>query len=871
MLSWLSGLVKGNDGGEDNNKKEPPKDVKDDGGMFSFGSKMAYKKQATHATADYDYLFKILLIGDSGVGKSCLLLRFADGNYFAESFISTIGVDFKVRTVDINGYTVKLQIWDTSGQERFRTITSSYYRGAHAILVVYDVSNPQSFSNIKQWLSEIDRYAGENVKKIIVGNKVDLKRQVPDEESQEFADSLGVPLIFTSAKTGENVDNAFLNCAHLILGNQINIPPPKKRQVEDDESDEEVFDEDDLNVEVAKLQTQQQCTNVSNSDQKKKGKKHERTDVNVFRLDMTTLEKEVELLTGDPVICKHCGTMMNVLSKTLSLTRKDVKQYLEDNPVKTKLIPAPPITEKHMYLMEGSRDPLEDASDEASQYWPCEFCGGLNSVNVSPEELPQGAVADYIVTPPSTTSENTDEANIVFCIDISGSMCVTQEVSGNLKLKGMERREREKKELGVDNLGSQYLPNQKRNVTHVTRLQCVQSAIETQIEKLAKEYPNKHVSLITFNHEVTLLGESNQPSVVVTGGKLDSWNELQQIGNKFQIHQSVKESKERLLKDLWNLEETGPTALGPALLLGVTIAGSRPRSKVILCTDGLANTGIGSLEGKEADYTPFYTELAEQAKLKGVAVSVMTLVGTDCNVENLSVVTEQSGGEVQRVNPLEITSNLSSIMATKVIAYGTMAMVCLHRGLRFKGEFADEKENRNWMVKDLGNVTADTECSFRYAFRPKEECDMSGVKEIPFQVQILYTKANGMQCLRVATTKIEATEDREQAEAAADVEVIGTHAIQKAAKHAKEGNYEEAQLEARAAQRFMLRKNVQTENMSGWVEQVESMDKVLRNERQKEKELGIKTDQQSRQKKRDDDTATAISKVSKVNKKKVWA
>lgn len=116
---------------------------------------------------EYDYLFKLLLIGDSGVGKSCLLLRFADDTY-TQSYISTIGVDFKIRTLGIDDKTVKLQIWDTAGQERFRTITSSYYRGAHGIIIVYDVTDRESFTNVRHWIHEIDKYAADGVKKLLV-------------------------------------------------------------------------------------------------------------------------------------------------------------------------------------------------------------------------------------------------------------------------------------------------------------------------------------------------------------------------------------------------------------------------------------------------------------------------------------------------------------------------------------------------------------------------------------------------------------------------------------------------------------------------------------------------------------------------------
>jgi len=174
---------------------------------------------------DYDYLFKLVLIGDSGVGKSCLLLRFADDN-FTDSYISTIGVDFRFRTVTIDKKTVKLQIWDTAGQERFRTITSAYYRGADGIIMVYDVTSPESFDHVEEWLSEVDRYANENTAKLLVGNKADLvdEKQVSEETAQRFAEKLGIPFLETSAKTATNVDAAFLMMAKELIKNREKTP-----------------------------------------------------------------------------------------------------------------------------------------------------------------------------------------------------------------------------------------------------------------------------------------------------------------------------------------------------------------------------------------------------------------------------------------------------------------------------------------------------------------------------------------------------------------------------------------------------------------------------------------------------------------------
>jgi len=171
----------------------------------------------TSSGKTYDYLFKLLLIGDSGVGKTCVLFRFSE-DQFNSTFISTIGIDFKIRTIELEGKKVKLQIWDTAGQERFRTITTAYYRGAMGIMLVYDITNMKSFDNIKNWIRNIEEHASGDVEKMILGNKCDMedKRVVLQEKGQMLALEYGIKFLETSAKAGDNIEKAFFTMARDI-------------------------------------------------------------------------------------------------------------------------------------------------------------------------------------------------------------------------------------------------------------------------------------------------------------------------------------------------------------------------------------------------------------------------------------------------------------------------------------------------------------------------------------------------------------------------------------------------------------------------------------------------------------------------------
>ena len=166
-------------------------------------------------------MLRLVLIGDSGVGKSAILMRFADDS-FTQSFITTIGIDFKIRTITLDGKRIKLQIWDTAGQERFKTITTAYYRGAMGILLVYDVTNEPTFANISQWMAAIRQHASDSVNKVLLGNKADTsgplaaKRAVATARGQALADQYGIHFFETSAKNGINIEESFSTIARDI-------------------------------------------------------------------------------------------------------------------------------------------------------------------------------------------------------------------------------------------------------------------------------------------------------------------------------------------------------------------------------------------------------------------------------------------------------------------------------------------------------------------------------------------------------------------------------------------------------------------------------------------------------------------------------
>lgn len=183
--------------------------------------------ESARQSKGYDQLFKLVLIGDYDVGKQELVKRFVDG-YFQGKYVTNVAVDLRVKTIEVDGKRIKLQLWDTVGNERFRSLTSAYFRGAHGVLLVYDVGNAKSFSSVSEWHRQVEQFGSPDVNKIMVANRCHQEaREVSEVSGEEKARELGYKFFEVSPLTGQNVSEVFLTIASDIK-HRLSTSPPRK-------------------------------------------------------------------------------------------------------------------------------------------------------------------------------------------------------------------------------------------------------------------------------------------------------------------------------------------------------------------------------------------------------------------------------------------------------------------------------------------------------------------------------------------------------------------------------------------------------------------------------------------------------------------
>jgi len=503
---------------------------------------------------------------------------------------------------------------------------------------------------------------------------------------------------------------------------------------------------------------------------------------------------------GDAYFCKHCRCCLSSHSKLFlkSEYQQKFSQALGDKE-----------EEKEEPSNLHKEKVITTAIADTDKVWVCEFCGVHNLVNLDNEEVPKTDDVIYLLKSAQQINKNcsdlSSDITTIFCIDNSGSMSVTQEIKGKHDFKhGLSEEEYEMLKQFIEYGADQHLPNQKKDTTFITRKQCVLAAIENQLLDMKSEYPNRRVGLVTFDDEVNIIGDGKNTVETVTGDKLYKYDILQKIGEEMGqklISSPVKESAENLIKKFEKLKESGKTALGPALLvsLGLAMQGKQG-SRVILCTDGLANIGLGDMDTPEglAKAEEFYTRIGNFAKERGISVSVISIKGEGCKLGVMGKLADLTSGSLIRVDPNEITNQFASIMKQEVIGTQVEIKLRVHRGMKFRNE-ADEflRERGSLYEKKIGNVTASSELTFEYEIRPDEELvefgvDSNKLESVPFQAQIIYHSTNGDRLMRVITQTLKTTQNLEEAEKELNVNLLAARALHQQADFASKGRYDDS-------------------------------------------------------------------------------
>jgi Mg-chelatase subunit ChlD len=593
------------------------------------------------------------------------------------------------------------------------------------------------------------------------------------------------------------------------------------------------------------------------------GRVHEyrAANTNVFALNLGTLGSDAHVMTGDPTSCEQCGVFFSAISR----------------------IVAPPIegAAASSAVDDDDVDDVDDGNDDDAQVWECEFCGHSQRVYLDDDERPSESTVDYLIE--SAPQGSSDSGLIVYVIDTSGSMCSTTEVEGSHQIKGLEKLEAERARLNIDR-SQQYLPGQRRDTTWISRLQAAQAAISEQLRTLALEHPDKRVCLIEFSQDVVVHGDGSGAPLTIAGDRLDDYDALMAFGQELSVDKPIKETIDALDKIVWSLEEGGQTALGPAVVVALGLANSAERggSSIMVCTDGLANIGVLSIDGVDATSDEAHAQAVREsyakagllARAAGTTTNVVSIEGSDCCMEYLGLLADESGGSVDIVPAIELTKNFASIMSTASIAMCVKATLVLHKGLYVcRDADADEATSSSKLVEDVGSVQDGTEVTFRFGVRAdfakskssqqgsikkaekpivdakddgggadERKNDDNDVDALPFQVQVVFTRPDGSRYVRVVSLTQQLTTDREEAERDADIAVLGLATTQQAARYAKEGDYEKARLHAFSNARVMKRAAVderQRKNVSIWARGHAALDGAIAQELETEQADGF--------------------------------
>lgn len=433
--------------------------------------------------------------------------------------------------------------------------------------------------------------------------------------------------------------------------------------------------------------------------------------------------------------------------------------------------------EKCNAIMSSASNP---ETHQNTTMWCCEFCGKenvfshtvLKGVRFSMRSPLARDVLYKDDDDDEMDYENLDNMLIVLCVDISGSMSVTSEICPG---------------------------NSMRSPTYVSRLQGVQEALQLVLSSLLKTSPQRRVALVTFNNEVTVYGDGTGVPLSLRDWALLDYDFLKKEGENYNTPHCIAETIQPLTQKIKELREHGATALGPAALISVAMASKFTGSKVIICTDGRANIGLGQLEQESSHCLApppyFYNQLAGYAAEKGVIVSVMTFEGEDCRLAEVGKLADHTGGRINIVNIGTVATEIQSAISDNVLATSVMATLLVPDGMYFPYEEEDHR-----LVREIGNVTDKAEITFQFAVKPEKVESFQRRDRVPFQLQLSFRTRDLQKVTRVITQQKRVTTSSWVWAGSLNMSVLGVHCAQLCARLTMEGKIKEAQRQLRAQQ-----------------------------------------------------------------------
>ncbi|XP_041821218.1 circularly permutated Ras protein 1 [Chelmon rostratus] len=420
---------------------------------------------------------------------------------------------------------------------------------------------------------------------------------------------------------------------------------------------------------------------------------------------------------------------------------------------------------------------LSCLSSMQTNVWVCEFCGCENNVNDSVNRVCVGQRAGvhsddlYLPNHSDDDYQNLEDTLVVFCVDISSSMSVTTEVTSSS--------------------GSQ---------AYMSRLEGIQDALQRALSSLLQQAPLRRVALVTFNNEVVIYGDGTSTPLTLRDWALVDYDHIWQQAVSYSVPHCIAETYNQLIERVKDLREHGATSLGPAALASVAMASRYPGSKVILCTDGRANIGLGTMEqtpSLSSSLTSyFYRQLAQQAVGSGVIISVMTFEGTDCCLADVGRLADTTGGRVNMVSIGTVATEIQIASMDNVLATGVRATLLAPHGVYFPYE----DENNHKLVREIGNVTKGLEITVEFAVKP-EFMDVFIQKDtLPFQLQLNFKARDQQKVTRIITEQRPVTSCSRIWVGSLNMAVLGVHCAQLCASLTMEGRVQEAQSQLKAQQ-----------------------------------------------------------------------